>query len=121
MSIADFCNRFSECGLEVMTTKVFSNRQRTSVRNGILKAEAVFEFASVLQRHKVDILQNVTPETSEGLEDEIKKIPGQKVESRCSISTCLLGRMSSSSPTEWYCASCSLCFAGRFLLAKPNL
>lgn len=42
--------------------EVFSNRQRTSPRGGILKAEAVYKFAKVLKQYGVDKYENIPPE-----------------------------------------------------------
>jgi hypothetical protein len=61
-----------------MAEEVFINRQRTSPRGGILKAEAVKEFAEALLRFKVNYLQDA--ESIFGckeFERETAKIPGQ--------------------------------------------
>ncbi len=77
-SIADLCNKFKEHGHEYMATDVFKNRQRTSTRNGILKSEAVFKFASALQSHGVASFEDVPNAVkNKALEDKIKGIPGQ--------------------------------------------
>lgn len=76
-SVTLFLQSFQEKGLEAMTTSVFGNRQRTSSRNGILKADAVFQFASVLQRNHVEHLQDMESKDSALLEPEIRKIRGQ--------------------------------------------
>lgn len=61
-----------------MTDQVFQNRQRTSTRGGILKAEAVRRFAEALRHHGVQHLQDV-PAAAENaaLERSICTIPGQ--------------------------------------------
>lgn len=60
-------------------TNIFANRQRTSARNGILKAEAVFRFASALRAHGVEYFQDITAAAkSTGLELMIRAIPGQR-------------------------------------------
>jgi hypothetical protein len=57
---------------------VFRNRQRTSPRSGILKAEAVQRFAEVLLHHKVQYFQDISRAAEdESLEKSILAIPGQ--------------------------------------------
>jgi len=77
-SVSSFCGKCEERGPESMAADVFENRQRTSSRNGILKAEAAYRFAAALRRHGVEYLQDV-PEAagSRALEGDIRSIPGQ--------------------------------------------
>ncbi|MFO0798323.1 MAG: hypothetical protein U0804_12670 [Gemmataceae bacterium] len=78
-SVSTFCARFAERTPDQMADEVFQNRQRTSARNGILKAEAVYLFASALKAHGVEFLQDVSAaRTNKGLENAILSIPGQK-------------------------------------------
>lgn len=61
-----------------IATEVFDNRQRTSTRNGILKAEAVHRFARVLLQHHVNYFQDIPRVIrSEQFESDICSIPGQ--------------------------------------------
>ena len=61
-----------------MTDDVFANRQRTSTRNGILKAEAVWKFADVLRSHGITYLQDIGETLpSEALQQAIALIPGE--------------------------------------------
>lgn len=77
-SITSLCERFAELGFGEMTESVFDNRQRTSPRNGILKSEAVLEFADVLRSHGVEYFQDVPAAMQEAvLEQKIRQIPGQ--------------------------------------------
>jgi len=56
----------------------FKNRQRTSPRNGTLKAKAVVHFAEVLQRFGIETLSDAaTAADNQALRNEIKKIRGQ--------------------------------------------
>jgi hypothetical protein len=78
-SITLFCERFQKLGLENMTVQIFANRQRTSARNGILKADAVHRFATTLQTFGVEYLQDVSKiQTNPGFESAIHSIPGQR-------------------------------------------
>lgn len=57
---------------------LFGNRQRTSSRSGILKAEAVGRFARVLLDHGIDDFPDATAERLAQAEPHIKQIPGQR-------------------------------------------
>jgi hypothetical protein len=61
-----------------MTHEILCNRQRTSAVNGITKAEAVLEFASVLTRHGIELFQDIPMAlNNDALERDIRGIPGQ--------------------------------------------
>ena len=61
-----------------IATELFGNRQWTSTRNGILKAEAVHRFARVLLGHQVNYFQGIpTVIRSEQFTHDICFIPGQ--------------------------------------------
>ncbi|MBS0416313.1 MAG: hypothetical protein JSR66_01280 [Proteobacteria bacterium] len=77
-SLGDLCNHFEQLGVDQMANSVFANRQRTSIRNGILKAEAVWRFARALRRHQLEHLQDIaTTLPDAALEADIRAIPGQ--------------------------------------------
>ena len=60
---------------------LFENKQKTSTTNGILKAEAVKSFATVLKDNGIQTLHDIrtaSPATIAKIESEIKNIPGQK-------------------------------------------
>lgn len=61
----------------LFTEKVLNNRQRTSTINGILKAEAVYHWAQVLKKHKIETFSCLYLLT-EKVEEELKNIRGQK-------------------------------------------
>lgn len=66
-----------EC-IEFMAREVYKNSQRTSTKNGILKAEAVLRAAEVLLKHHVDYLPEMkTVFKNAQFEADFKKIPGQ--------------------------------------------
>lgn len=77
-SVSEFCKAADQCGSEAMATEIFKNRQRTSARGGILKAEAVHLFAKVLRGFGVDYLQDV-PRVLDNktFERDIRNVPGQ--------------------------------------------
>ena len=69
-----------------MAEKVCQNKQRTSTRNGILKSEAAYRFASVVQKFGVEYLQDVNKILgNEKFEAEIARIPGQGSETQVRV------------------------------------
>ena len=59
---------------------LFGNRQRTSSRSGILKAEAVYRFATVLADNGIQTIADIRSAslpTIDLIEKQIKEIPGQ--------------------------------------------
>lgn len=79
LSISKFLQINSEQGIEGMARNVYQNLQRTSSRNGILKAEAVARFSEVLMQFEVNYLQDVEKVLgNHNFESAITKIPGQR-------------------------------------------
>lgn len=78
-TISQLIGHITSTGVEESADVIFKNHQRTSTRNGILKAEAVLRFARVLQKYGVETLADMSVK---GLplqaEVEIMRIPGQK-------------------------------------------
>jgi len=78
-SVEDFLRKADALGTGYLAESVFRNRQRTSTRNGILKAEAVYRFCQVLRRHGVNVFQDLQPALSNpALEEAVREIPGQR-------------------------------------------
>lgn len=77
-STSSLCKIMEKYGANNMANNIFQNRQRTSSRNGILKADATCQFANVLRKHGIEYLQNI-PEAVSNLEFEsdILSITGQ--------------------------------------------
>ncbi len=62
----------------IIASELFDNRQRTSTRNGILKAEAVHMFSKVLLLHNVNYFQDIQKVIQNNkFETDIYSIPGQ--------------------------------------------
>lgn len=77
-TVAVFDERLASIGTERCASEVFSNRQRTSARSGILKAEAVHRFARVLTAHGANYFQDIPRVIdSASFEKAIRAIPGQ--------------------------------------------
>jgi len=79
-SISDFLKYTAQFSFKELADNIFVNRQRTSTKNGILKAEAVISFAKVLSKYGVNYFQDIAAkiENNRSFEKEIKNIPGQK-------------------------------------------
>lgn len=70
---------YAELGVNGMAKQVYQNRQRTSTRNGILKAEAILRFAQITHEYGVEYLQDVEKILGNAeFEAEITHIPGQR-------------------------------------------
>ncbi|HLD12348.1 MAG TPA: hypothetical protein VJB87_02015 [Candidatus Nanoarchaeia archaeon] len=77
-STKQFINRIQLSEPLILATTIFKNKQRTSTKNGILKAEAVLQFAKTLQKYGVNYFQDIEKIlTNKKFESDIKKIKGQ--------------------------------------------
>ena len=78
LSIQKFVEINLEYGTERMAADIYRNRQRTSTRGGILKAEAAALFAQVLANHGVNHFQDLNKvQGNSEFEAAIKEISGQ--------------------------------------------
>jgi hypothetical protein len=76
--ISKFVARVEAIGSERMAGEVLKNRQCTSTRSGILKAEAAYRVALILKEHGAEYLQDVAAiQENEDFEREFRLIPGQ--------------------------------------------
>jgi hypothetical protein len=79
LSIPDFLKIYEKHSPKEMADNIYQNRQLTSTRSGILKAEAVLRFSQVLSDFGVEYMQDIHKVfENPAFEQEIKKIPGQK-------------------------------------------
>ncbi|KUG24537.1 hypothetical protein ASZ90_005649 [hydrocarbon metagenome] len=77
-SIKHFIEKMEASGIRFFADNVFRNRQRTSARKGILKSEAVLQFAKTLQKYNVNYFQDVPKIINNAdFENDIRKIKGQ--------------------------------------------
>lgn len=60
-SITAFLARVVPMDTDRLAAEVFGNRQRTSARNGILKADAVVQFAGALGRYDLESADRLRP------------------------------------------------------------
>lgn len=78
-SINEFINFYKNNNIDFITTNVYKNKCRTSTQNGILKSEAVLEYAEVLQRYEINYFQDIIKVFNNlSFEKDIKAIKGQK-------------------------------------------
>ena len=84
-SISEFINIYKKNNnnFDYFADSIYKNRCRTSTRNGILKAEAVYRFAGVLQKNGIEYFQDIpkilnNPVLLSSIENQIKTIPGQR-------------------------------------------
>lgn len=78
LSISDFIALYDQHSVDFMTHEVYQNRQRTSPRGGILKAEAILEVAQVLQNYHVEQLSDIQQVINDpAFEADYKQVRGQ--------------------------------------------
>jgi len=78
-SISEFLFNAKEKGTSELASSIFCNKQLTSTKGGILKAEAAIEFAEILKQHGVEYFQEILKIIDNtGFERNIRGIPGQK-------------------------------------------
>ncbi len=78
MSVSQFLAFCGNRTVDELAARVFVNKQRTSTRNGILKAQAVCEFAQALADTGIQYFQDVEAfGDSEALKQRIQSIKGQ--------------------------------------------
>jgi hypothetical protein len=76
---AEFLEKLSGYSAEEAAVTIFGNRQRTSARGGILKAEAVVRFARILDECGIQTFEDLVQHKDKLplVEDKIRQIPGQ--------------------------------------------
>ncbi len=75
---SEFIDQFENVDSELLANEIFKNRQRTSTRNGILKAEAVKQAIKVLNDNKIETKEDLLNcEYIDMIEMQIRRIKGQ--------------------------------------------
>jgi len=78
LSITGFLEMYDKCSPQCMADNIYQNKQRTSSRNGILKAEATLRVAQTLKNAGVEFKADVfKTDDRANFEAEFKEIPGQ--------------------------------------------
>lgn len=76
-SLADLLDAHAGLTAEEVAEHIYGNRQRTSTKSGILKAEAVRLFAEALRTARIDSFADITPDRMELAEALVLGLPGQ--------------------------------------------
>jgi hypothetical protein len=77
-SATALCKKYDDLGVTTFADDIYQNHQRTSARGGILKAEAVRQFAGVLRDYSVEHLQDVPRAMQDAkLDAAVRRIAGQ--------------------------------------------
>jgi hypothetical protein len=101
-SISQFCARAEQFSPERLAAEVFENRQRTSARSGILKAEASYRFACILRAHRIEYFQQASVATGNArLECDLGTIPGDASGARLQYFWMLAGSDDLIKPDRW--------------------
>lgn len=74
-TMTQLADNIDRIGIDEISDTLF-NRQRTSSRNGILKTEAVYQWAKILSSHGIEVLQDVANITT-NIESELRSVRGQ--------------------------------------------
>lgn len=78
LSVRGFVQLYQEHSIEFMADNVFQNKQRTSTRNGILKAEAILRVAEVLLKYDVNHIEDINSVVNQAeFETDFKAVRGQ--------------------------------------------
>ncbi len=78
LTVQELVDFYAQHSVQFMAQEVYNNRQRTSTKNGILKAEAVLEVAKVLLKHGVNTLEDMEKVMGDAaFEEDYKAIRGQ--------------------------------------------
>ena len=76
--ISSLLAEYEKFGADYFAKSIFVNRQRTSAKNGILKAEAVRDYSAVLARHGLESIADVESVIGDkSFEAEVRNIKGQ--------------------------------------------
>lgn len=77
-SVNQFIDFYQKNDIDFVTSNVYKNKCRTSTVNGILKSEAVLEFAKILQKYEINYFQDLAKIINNAnFERDIKYIKGQ--------------------------------------------
>ncbi|MCG7519501.1 hypothetical protein [Ruegeria sp. Ofav3-42] len=76
-TISEFLALFDGLTPDQMADDLFGNRQHTSTRSGILKAEAVRQYAEALQANGIEDFGDMTETRLTMIEKQVRRIPGQ--------------------------------------------
>ncbi len=108
--VSNFNKNFGEFHPQELAEGIFQNIQRTSTRQGILKAEAVQHWMKILENHNIDSFQDLDKKFQRldentnwiaDFEKDIKKIKGQSSGISLDYFYMLAGKDSLVKPDRW--------------------
>jgi hypothetical protein len=103
-SISDFLEAARPFTCDELATKILKNRQRTSSKSGILKAQAVRQFAVALQTAGIERFADCEDETKlELAEAHVKGIPGHSSGISFDYFRILIGQTTTSKADRMIC------------------
>ena len=76
-TVSAFCDYIDTTGIEAFENDILENHQRTSSKNGISKAEAVWQVAELLRKNRIDTKADFNTKMNSELEKQYKEIQGQ--------------------------------------------
>lgn len=76
-TISDLVRNIEGAGAADFAANILENEQRTSSRNGILKAQAVLDCAKVLHKNGIEDLQDFNSKMNADIENEYLAVKGQ--------------------------------------------
>lgn len=78
-SLQQMISLYEQETVEGMAVRIYKNKQRTSTKNGILKADAVLRVTKLLHHYETETFQDMQNlSDNPNFEAEFKQIPGQK-------------------------------------------
>lgn len=77
-TVSDMISKIEAVEVEAFADRILFNRQRTSAKNGILKADAVLQCARILQSYGIETMQNFHACGKEELKMDFCAVPGQQ-------------------------------------------
>ena len=77
-TVSELVENIEKIGIQDSASTIFNNKQRTSSKNGILKAEAVYQFAKILKKYGIESFVDLMhSDDLLAIEREVRTIPGQ--------------------------------------------
>ena len=78
-TVSEIYDILKDLNPKILANDIFQNRQLTSTKNGILKADASLKFIRILKDFGIETYQDINKlNCNETFEECIKRIPGQK-------------------------------------------
>ena len=103
-TVSEFLEKMAGMDAENLASNIFQNRQRTSSTNGILKSQAVREFAKALVQEKLERFSDFADRSRlERVETLIRQIKGQRSGVTWKYFLMMAGEDDFIKPDTWIC------------------